>query len=163
MARGEHQTVLRDERQHFFHFRKQFAITSDTHEWPVLFGVPNLILCIECRHPNEPPPSSRDLGHVCHSRGIYSANREVEVDSAEHFQTGYLLPDQVGQSTRRIIVVLQDDSAHTLRMSKLGHIERVNGPGPAVRIAVNVDIDRPGEDSVRIVRTSLLSSSYRCC
>src|SRR5215813_12054153 len=161
MTRRQHQAVLRDQRHHFFHFREQFTITRDTDKLPILFRIPYLIFRVEGGHPYEPSPSSRDLGHVCHSRGIDSTNGEVQVDSAEHFQTRYFLTDQICKSTRRIVVVLEDNSAHALRTCKLRHIERVNGPRPAVRIAVNVDIDRPSEHSICVVRADLLSRKYR--
>src|SRR5262252_5342573 len=161
MARRQHQSVLRDQRHHFGHFREQFTITRDTDKWAILLRAPHLIFRAEGGYSYEASPSSRDLGHVCHSRGIDSTDGEIQVDSAQHFQTGYFLPDQVCQSTRRIVVVLEDNSAHALRTRKLRHIERVNGPRPAVRIAVNVDIDRPSEHSICVVRPDLLSRNYR--
>src|SRR5262245_14137336 len=106
MARGEDQTVLRDQAKHFFHLREQLSITCDTDERSILFRVPHLILRIERRHPYKPSPSSRDFSHVCHSRGVYSTNREVQVDSAEHFQTRYFLSHQIRKPTSRIVVVL---------------------------------------------------------
>ena len=156
MTRGEHEIVLRDERDDLLHLRHQVLSTRDGHKWPILLGESNLVLGVERRHPDQPSPSAGHLRHVLDRGRVDAADREVQVDSAEDFDARDQLAHHVDQTGGRLVVILEDDRAHAPRLRKLRDFNPVDRPRTIVGKAMDVDVDRSSERASGIVGAATL-------
>ena len=128
MPGRQNQAVVGNNRDRLFYFGEQFAIARDRDERPILFRIANLVFRVERRHPDHPPPSSLHLGHIPDRGWIDAAHRQVQVDAAKDLDSGYHLANQVGHGRGGLIVVLQDQSAHTTAFRQAGEIDCVDRP-----------------------------------
>ncbi len=85
-------------------------------------------------------------------RGIHPANRQIQIDAAEHVDAGDLLADHVGEPSGRVVMILQHDRAHAVRARHDRRLESVDGALRVVGKGVDVNVDRAHEETVRIVR-----------
>jgi hypothetical protein len=78
--------------------------------------------------------------------GIHAADRKIEIDAAEHFETGRGLSREKREAGRRVVVVLQHDRAHARRARLRRRFETVERSRHVVGIRVHVDVDRALQD-----------------
>ena len=146
MAGGQHQLVLRDHRDHRSGFGQKLAVAADADERPRLFREAHLVLGVECRHPDDASPAAGDPGEVFHRGRIHAADREIEIDPAEHLESRCLFPREKRQPRGRVVMILEHDAAHALRSCQCGNVEAVNRARHVVGIGVNVDVNGSAED-----------------
>jgi hypothetical protein len=82
---------------------------------------------------------------------IHATHREIEGNAAKYLDPRHHFAGQIRKTGRRFKVVLENNSAHSLFLCEMREIQRVNGPGKAVRTTVAVDIDYPGQGQLRRV------------
>ena len=153
--------MLRDRRNDRFRLGQQRAAARYAHERTILLRVAHLIFSVERRHPDDAAPSAGDLGEVFDRRGVHAADREIQIDAAEHFQTRRLFAREVREPRGRIVVILQNEAAHAFRARQLRDVDAVDGPRHVVGIGVNVDVDRSAEQLRGVAPGALRTGARR--
>src|SRR5262245_59702137 len=161
MAGCEHELPLRDHGDHGFRLGQQCLSTRDADEGPVLLGKANLVFGVEGRHPDEAAPSTSDLRHVLDGGCVHAANREIEVDSTEHLEPGRCLAREKRQAGGRIVVILEHEAAHAVRVRELRRLDTVDRAWHVVRVGMDVDVDGATHD-IRVRRRPGSLGKARC-
>ena len=120
---------------------QQLARSRDADERAVLLRVAHLVLGIERRHPDEASPSAGHLRHVLDRRRIHPADRQIEIDPAEHFEARRLLARKIREAGGRLVVVLEHDAAHPSRARQLRARRAHRSSAARCRGRVHVDVD----------------------
>jgi hypothetical protein len=115
----------------------------------------NLILGIERRHPDHAAPPAVHAGHVVDGVRVHAANRQVEIDAAEHLDARHRLAREEREAGRRIEVALQHDRAHPFVFRKPRRFEAIERPRHVVRIGVHVNVDGAAQVALDVRTCSL--------
>jgi hypothetical protein len=154
---GEHEPVPGDDGDDGFRLRQQLTVFRHADERAVLLRVAHLVFRIEGGHPDEASPSTRDLRQVLDGRGVHPADRQIQVDSSEHFEAGNLLAREIREAGGGVVMIFEDDAAHPFRAGEPGRLEPIEGARHVVGIGVDVDVDGAGQKTGRVVRSAALT------
>jgi hypothetical protein len=99
----------------------------------------------ERRHPDHFAESACCRCHVLDGGRVDAADGEVQVDAAEHVDPRHLLTDDVGEPRRELVVVLDDDGPHAVRLGLPRGFDGIDGPRAAVRLGMDVNVDSPAK------------------
>jgi hypothetical protein len=79
---------------------------------------------------------------MCSDSGrVHTANREIEIDAAEHLEPRRCLAREKRQARGRIVVILEHEAAHAVRVRELRHLDTVHRPWHVVRVGMDMDVD----------------------
>ena len=113
---------------------QQRPVARHADERAVLLRGADLVLGIEGREPDDAAPSSGHLRHVLDRRRVDSADRQVQIDAAEHLDARDERSGEIRVARRRFVMVLDDDRAHAA-------VARLSAPPGSRRASAG---DRPG-------------------
>ena len=77
---------------------------------------------------------------------VHTADREIEIDAAEHLEPGRCLAREERQARGRIVVILEDEAAHAASVRELRHLDTVYRARHVVRVGMDVDVDGATHD-----------------
>jgi hypothetical protein len=75
---------------------------------------------------------------------IHASHGEVQGYAAEYLDFRNGLARQTSKRRRRLIVVLDDNAAHSALFCQTREIDCIDGPGKTVRTTMTVNIDHTG-------------------
>src|ERR1700761_8247429 len=141
MSGFQNQRVTGYHLKHLLYFRQKLPAARDRNKWPRMLRVAHLRFRVERAHPYEAARSSRHLCHMFDGVRIHSSHSEVQRNPAEYlyFRNGFAR--QTSKRRRRLIVILDDNAAHSALFCQTREIDCIDGPGKTVRTTMTVNID----------------------
>src|SRR3984957_3725700 len=141
MPSFEYQIIFCAKSNHLKHFRQQMSVFGDGYEGTMLLTQYDLVLVIVRGHPNHLAPTARHQLHAFDRSGIDATDRPVQDNASEYFDAWNFFPHDVGQRSRRLIVVLQDQPSHAARLRELRQIDGIDGTRRAIGRTVDMEIN----------------------
>ena len=91
----ERQLIFRGQRDDLLHFGEQLSIFGNGNKRAVFLAVFDLILIVECGHPDDFAPAASHQNHAFDGGRIDASHRAIQIDAAEDLDAGNFLADHV--------------------------------------------------------------------